>query len=77
MASPTDRIVVYPDELGDWRWRYVASNGRILADSAEGYRRRPQAMRQAARVCGQTVRSRGAVKWDAPIATGHVVGRFR
>jgi len=28
---------VYPDVAGYWRWRYVATNGRILADSGEGY----------------------------------------
>lgn len=28
---------VYVGKDGDWRWRIVASNGRIVADSAEGY----------------------------------------
>lgn len=28
---------VYKDGAGYWRWRYMASNGRIIADSAEGY----------------------------------------
>jgi len=28
---------LYEDNSGDWRWRLVASNGRIIADSAEGY----------------------------------------
>jgi uncharacterized protein YegP (UPF0339 family) len=28
---------VYTDKSGYWRWRYVASNGRIIADSGEGY----------------------------------------
>lgn len=28
------------DQSGDWRWRARAKNGRILADSAEGYRNR-------------------------------------
>ena len=28
---------VYKDTGGFWRWRYVASNGRIISDSAEGY----------------------------------------
>ena len=35
---------------GDWRWRYVAANGNILAVSSEGYRRRIDAVRPAARV---------------------------
>lgn len=27
----------YKDTKGEWRWRLKASNGRILADSGEGY----------------------------------------
>lgn len=29
--------IVYKDRTGYWRWRYVADNGRIIADSGEGY----------------------------------------
>jgi uncharacterized protein YegP (UPF0339 family) len=25
------------DKKGEWRWRLKATNGRILADSGEGY----------------------------------------
>jgi hypothetical protein len=28
---------VYQDKAGEWRWRLVASNGNIIADSGEGY----------------------------------------
>ena len=28
----------YKDHEGEWRWRLKASNGRIIADSAEGYK---------------------------------------
>jgi uncharacterized protein YegP (UPF0339 family) len=31
------KIIVYEDLRGEVRWRLVASNGRILADGAEGY----------------------------------------
>jgi uncharacterized protein YegP (UPF0339 family) len=27
----------YKDKTGEWRWRLKSSNGRILADSGEGY----------------------------------------
>lgn len=30
-------VHVYRDLKGEWRWRLVATNGRIVADSAEGY----------------------------------------
>ena len=29
--------VVYKDANSQYRWRYVSTNGRIIADSAEGY----------------------------------------
>jgi uncharacterized protein YegP (UPF0339 family) len=25
------------DDIGEWRWRLKASNGRIISDSGEGY----------------------------------------
>jgi hypothetical protein len=28
---------VFQDRAGEWRWRLVASNGNIIADSGEGY----------------------------------------
>lgn len=28
---------VYKDRANQWRWRFVSTNGRIIADSAEGY----------------------------------------
>lgn len=31
------RFEAYPDAGGQWRWRLVANNGRIVADGAEGY----------------------------------------
>jgi uncharacterized protein YegP (UPF0339 family) len=33
-------IEVYRDHKGDWRWRRVAENGRVLADGGQGYSRR-------------------------------------
>ena len=31
------RFHIYKDAAGEWRWRLIAANGRIIADSAEGY----------------------------------------
>ncbi|WP_224338127.1 HVO_2922 family protein [Haloprofundus halobius] len=28
---------VFRDKAGEWRWRLVATNGNIIADSGEGY----------------------------------------
>jgi hypothetical protein len=31
------RFVLYKDTASQYRWRFSANNGRIVADSAEGY----------------------------------------
>lgn len=41
-------ISIYEDRGGEWRWRCVAPNGRIVADSSEGYTRETDARRAAA-----------------------------
>ena len=46
-----DTITLYRAPDG-WRWRYVAHNGRVLADSGQGYSRRAYAVRGACRVVG-------------------------
>ena len=28
---------IYTDDAGEYRWRFRANNGEIVADSAEGY----------------------------------------
>lgn len=38
------RVTVYQDRKGTWRWRFTV-NGRVMADSGEGYTRRRQAWR--------------------------------
>lgn len=36
---------VYKDKKGKWRWRAVARNGFIVADSGQGYSRRDSIMK--------------------------------
>lgn len=31
------KFVVYQDRSNQWRWRFLAANGKIIADSAEAY----------------------------------------
>lgn len=38
---------IYQDARGEWRWRLKARNGRIVADSGEGYKRKGNAERAA------------------------------
>lgn len=37
LETGTPHFEVYEDSAGQWRWRMVAGNGRIVADSGEGY----------------------------------------
>lgn len=32
------RYKVFKDNKGEWRWRLLATNNRVLADSGEGYK---------------------------------------
>ena len=32
-----DVLEFYQDKKNEWRWRRLAANGEVLADSAEGY----------------------------------------
>lgn len=34
------RAELYQDDAGEYRWRLIANNGRIVATSGEGYKRR-------------------------------------
>lgn len=31
------RFELFRDVAGEWRWRLIAANGNIIADSGEGY----------------------------------------
>ncbi|WP_049947730.1 HVO_2922 family protein [Candidatus Halobonum tyrrellensis] len=41
---------LYRDRAEEWRWRLVAANGNIIADSGEGYRSKQGAKRGIASV---------------------------
>lgn len=55
MSRNHDRIVVKRAQGGGWYWKYVASNGRVLAHS-EAYQKRAWCVRMAERVAGGRVR---------------------
>lgn len=44
-----DKTVVYQDAAGEWRWKRVAGNGRIVASSGESFTRLADAERAASR----------------------------
>ena len=48
----------YKDTKGEWRWRLKAPNGRIIADSGEGYKNEQECLDDIKRVKGSA---------DAPV----------
>ncbi|PSD28307.1 YegP family protein [Stenotrophomonas indicatrix] len=40
MTGKPKQFVVYKDKAGEFRWRLYAQNGRVIADSGEGYKNR-------------------------------------
>jgi uncharacterized protein YegP (UPF0339 family) len=50
MSATTE---VYQDKAGGWRWRRVAGNGEIVADSGESYSRKFDALMAARDVFGE------------------------
>jgi uncharacterized protein YegP (UPF0339 family) len=44
------KFQIYRDRAGEYRWRLVAPNGDIIADSGEGYESRYNAKRAAENV---------------------------
>lgn len=55
MATRLIVVVIYTDRAGEFRWRGEARNGRILADSGEGYTRKAAAVKAAIRYHGSAV----------------------
>lgn len=51
--SPGDRVEVFTDEAGEHRWRRVAGNNEIVADSGEGYSSKAAAVAAAEREAGE------------------------
>jgi uncharacterized protein YegP (UPF0339 family) len=47
-----EHIEVYRDASGEWRWRWVAANGRRMADSGEGYENRSDCLEAARYIAG-------------------------
>ena len=40
VRQPKAKVDFYKDSKKEWRWRLIASNGRVLADCGEGYKRK-------------------------------------
>lgn len=47
MRGPSMAVTLYRDVPGKWRWRLWNRNGKIMADSGQGYVRRIDCLRAA------------------------------
>lgn len=62
MSTVPAHFQLFRDEIGEWRWRLrAAGNGKIIADSAEGYNTRASCVAgmKIVRDCAET-----AYIWD-------------
>lgn len=46
------KLHIYKDVHGEWRWTIRASNGKIVADSAESYKRKRSCLAMAIKLSG-------------------------
>lgn len=46
----------FKDQKGEWRWHLKAANGRIIADSGEGYKSEQECLADIDRVKAQRMR---------------------
>lgn len=47
VALVLERVEVYKDAAGEWRWRAKAGNHKIVSESGEGYKNRMYAHKVA------------------------------
>lgn len=52
MNQREQKITIYRDESGAWRWRWQAANGLVIAASTEGYARKDNAVANLIAVSG-------------------------
>lgn len=43
MSPGGAHFIIYQDAKKEWRWRLIAGNGNVLADSGEGYTKKADA----------------------------------
>lgn len=74
MRSP--RIQIYRDSQTHWRWRFIAGNGKVLADSGQGYNDKRDCIHGLELVTGARVRigwgrharyQQGWLHWPVPL----------
>lgn len=74
-----DKIEIYQDKKGEWRWRRKASNGKIVGASSEGYSDKKACEENANRPAGKDKwefyqDKRGEWRWRRKASNGKIVG---
>jgi len=49
-GDSTMKFVIYRDKKREFRWQLLARNGRIIADSAESYKRKSQVAKMITKI---------------------------
>lgn len=49
------KFSIYADLQGQWRWRLLAKNGKVVADGAEGYASKSNVVKAVRRFMKQMV----------------------
>ncbi len=81
MAGENDKFELYKDKKGEWRWRRLATNGRVVGASSEGYRAKRDAEANMQRGFVENDRwefyrdKRGEWRWRRFAQNGNQVGR--
>lgn len=70
------RVIIYGVADGQWRWRRVAANGRIVADGGESYHNRGDCQDMAVKVNAQPyiLELQAVDSVESDLSQGQVVG---
>ncbi len=74
-----DKLEIYQDKKGEWRWRRTASNGKIVGASSEGYSDKKSCEENANRDNDKDkwefyTDKRGEYRWRRTASNGNIVG---
>ena len=61
MSGHPKQFVLYKDSKNEWRWKLYAANSKIIADGAEGYKNKSDAIHGIGLVAGI---ANGAPIWN-------------
>ena len=80
MAGENDKFEVYKDKRGEFRWRRIASNGKIVGASSEGYSKKADCEKNMNRGHVESDKwefykdKRGEFRWRRTAVNGNVIG---